>query len=152
MDSNPKTFPWSTGAGISCRQDKICINGIIRKVSSVSYCTSTLILDCIFLEVPLEKMATRNMQVWRVCFFAVLSVPSGLKKCTFPSLHLQTIPVTVNPGHLSFKYLSKAAALLRTCHHLEGATSTLICAALTLQNIFTVKVNDNFTCLLEIEN
>lgn len=91
-------------------------------------------------------------QAWRICFLAVLSVPSGWKKCTFPYLHLQAIPVTMNPGHLSFKYLNKAETLLRTSHHLEGATTTHICAALILQNIFTVKAGDNFTCPLEIES
>ena len=105
--------PWT---GVGCRRGES-----LRKVSSVSYHTSTLIFDCLFLETALgKKMANKEYanvtQALRVCCLAVLSVLSLLQRCPFLYLHLHAILVTVNSGQLWFKYLSSLGAK-RNYHH-----------------------------------
>lgn len=63
VDSKPETFHGALGQEQAADRIKFCMKGIIRKVSSISYCTPTLILDCLFLEAPLEKMTTRSLQL-----------------------------------------------------------------------------------------
>lgn len=162
VGSKPQMF---LGDSRGCRRAERLQKWHYQKiVSTASYCMLTWRCACLFLEAPLRILQAPwnerdagDTQALGACFLGVLSLLSGWPRHTL-HLHLNALPLTASSGQSSLKYFSKAVTLTQSS--LLGAKKANYHYFVKLSlpksnfytNIFTVKINEDSTCLLTTEN